>query len=623
MNNAMNSISRKVMLALSAGMIGLAPTVVQAMPTGMSSSTATKTLSRGNTVMKITGSKTNNVINWDTFSIARNEKVQFTDKNNYLNVVNGASTSEINGVLRGGNNVYLINPNGVLFGTRAKVKVGGQFQASTRPVSDLDTATWEKGDSTSSPLTSTAKDMTGNISNLGSVQATAVAMEGNDIVLLDPSKMVDQTGKQLTATLTTGDSGVTRTGYTAIVDGSAKDTYKNADGKIVYKTLTDAVKNEGDGATILIQPGTYRDKVLIESKDVTLVGADTAKYVRIVNDQAEGSKISADYAWTVTSSSKGVGDAYGMDDATITVDKDATGFRAYSMTVSNDFVPEDNGLIAQKNSKGELGAAAQALAFRNGTDNSLLWNCDFVGRQDTIYAYKHGAGENARQYYKSCYIDGDVDYVCGAADIVVENSELHTLFYRPSSLASGVKDADGNYVPDKAAAFISVPKDFGKDQDIGFLFINCNLTSSESINGAQYYALGRPWSSGGQVKTLFKDSTYDSHVLPAGWYYMGDNDAKWPWFQSFYESNPTYVNADGTKSTTTLESVWESLSGKDQLNRKIMDKDTAALHTVENYLAGTNLVKDYGDSATGKAKYPAKTTTAESYKAASGETTIK
>ena len=104
---------------------------------------------------------------------------------------------------------------------------------------------------------------------------------------------------------------------------------------------------------------------------------------------------------------------------------------------------------------------------------------------------------------------------------------------------------------------------------------------------------------------------------------MGDNDAKWPWFQSFYESNPTYVNADGTKSTTTLESVWESLSGKDQLNRKIMDKDTAALHTVENYLAGTNLVKDYGDSATGKAKYPAKTTTAESYKAASGETTIK
>ena len=229
------------MLALSAGMIGLAPTVVQAMPTGMSSSTATKTLSRGNTVMKITGSKTNNVINWDTFSIARNEKVQFTDKNNYLNVVNGASTSEINGVLRGGNNVYLINPNGVLFGTRAKVKVGGQFQASTRPVSDLDTATWEKGDSTSSPLTSTAKDMTGNIINLGSVQATAVAMEGNDIVLLDPSKMVDQTGKQLTATLTTGDSGVTRTGYTAIVDGSANDTYKNADGKIVYQTLSDAV----------------------------------------------------------------------------------------------------------------------------------------------------------------------------------------------------------------------------------------------------------------------------------------------------------------------------------------------------------------------------------------------
>ncbi|MFL0796619.1 MAG: filamentous hemagglutinin N-terminal domain-containing protein [Cellvibrionaceae bacterium] len=73
------------------------------------------------------------IINWQQFSIGAAESVQFFQPNSdaaILNRVTGSERSEIFGSLIANGNVFLINPNGILFGESAHVDVGG-FIAST------------------------------------------------------------------------------------------------------------------------------------------------------------------------------------------------------------------------------------------------------------------------------------------------------------------------------------------------------------------------------------------------------------------------------------------------------------------------------------------------------------
>mgnify|MGYP004723551137 CR=1 FL=1 len=51
----------------------------------------------------------------------------------------------------------------------------------------------------------------------------------------------------------------------------------------------------------------------------------------------------------------------------------------------------------------------QAVAFRSQSDLSVIENCEFISNQDTLYAH------SLRQYYKSCRIQGNVDFIFGNA----------------------------------------------------------------------------------------------------------------------------------------------------------------------------------------------------------------
>ncbi|MCJ8314605.1 MAG: filamentous hemagglutinin N-terminal domain-containing protein, partial [Saccharospirillaceae bacterium] len=69
-------------------------------------------------------------IDWDSFSIDENETVNFQLLNEQgisVNRVVGNDLSEIMGQLNSNANVFLINPNGVLFGENSQVNVGGLF----------------------------------------------------------------------------------------------------------------------------------------------------------------------------------------------------------------------------------------------------------------------------------------------------------------------------------------------------------------------------------------------------------------------------------------------------------------------------------------------------------------
>ena len=93
-----------------------------------------------NTVITQTSQKA--IINWQDFSIASGQAVQFAQPNAAsitLNRVTGTAASAIQGSLTANGQVWLINPNGVLFGHGANINVGG-ILATTADISNSDFA---------------------------------------------------------------------------------------------------------------------------------------------------------------------------------------------------------------------------------------------------------------------------------------------------------------------------------------------------------------------------------------------------------------------------------------------------------------------------------------------------
>ncbi|KAJ6308681.1 hypothetical protein OIU76_018294 [Salix suchowensis] len=60
----------------------------------------------------------------------------------------------------------------------------------------------------------------------------------------------------------------------------------------------------------------------------------------------------------------------------------------------------------------------QAVAFRSGSDMSVLFRCAFHGFQDTLYAHSN------RQFYRDCDITGTVDFMFGNAAVVFQNCNI-------------------------------------------------------------------------------------------------------------------------------------------------------------------------------------------------------
>lgn len=119
----------------------LADPAASALPTGgqvTAGSASISTPSAG--AMRIDQATDRTIINWQIFSIGSAASVRFVQPSSSsvaLNRVVGANPSEIFGRLTANGQVFLTNPNGVLFAPGASVEVGGLF-ASTLSISDPD-----------------------------------------------------------------------------------------------------------------------------------------------------------------------------------------------------------------------------------------------------------------------------------------------------------------------------------------------------------------------------------------------------------------------------------------------------------------------------------------------------
>ena len=111
-----------------------------ALPTGGVVVTGAAGITTGAGATTITQTTQNAAINWLSFNIAPTESVQFVQPSKSsvtLNRVLGADPSSIFGKLSANGQVFLVNPNGILFGKSAAVNVGG-LVASTRDIADAD-----------------------------------------------------------------------------------------------------------------------------------------------------------------------------------------------------------------------------------------------------------------------------------------------------------------------------------------------------------------------------------------------------------------------------------------------------------------------------------------------------
>ena len=127
---AINTLSACLLLAFSAA--------AHALPTGGVVAAGAAGISSNGTATTITQTSANAVINWQSFGIGTGQTVQFIQPSSSsvaLNRVLGSDPSNILGNLSANGKVFLLNPNGILFGSGASVNVGG-LVASTLSLTD-------------------------------------------------------------------------------------------------------------------------------------------------------------------------------------------------------------------------------------------------------------------------------------------------------------------------------------------------------------------------------------------------------------------------------------------------------------------------------------------------------
>jgi filamentous hemagglutinin family protein len=171
------------------------------------------------TQMQIQQNSDRAVINWQGFSVGQNEAVNIQQPNAQaalLNRVVGQDASQIQGKIQANGQVYLVNPNGVMFSKTAQVDVGGLI-ATTHEISNQDFMNGKNH--------FTQNGATGKVENHGTINTP----NGGLVALI---------GESVTNTGTIN----TPKGTTALVAGKTVDLDFKGDGLVEVK-ITEAALN--------------------------------------------------------------------------------------------------------------------------------------------------------------------------------------------------------------------------------------------------------------------------------------------------------------------------------------------------------------------------------------------
>ncbi|KAE8671765.1 putative pectinesterase/pectinesterase inhibitor 34 [Hibiscus syriacus] len=140
-------------------------------------------------------------------------------------------------------------------------------------------------------------------------------------------------------------------------------------------------------------------------------------------------------------------------------------------------------------------AKHQAVALRIGADHAVVYRCNIIGYQDTLYVHSN------RQFYRECDIYGTVDFIFGNAAVVFQNCSIYArkpmLFQKNTITAQNRKDPN---------------------QNTGISIHACRILPTPDLaaaNGSFQTYLGRPWKL--YSRAVFMLSYMSDHIHPRGW----------------------------------------------------------------------------------------------------------
>jgi pectinesterase len=203
--------------------------------------------------------------------------------------------------------------------------------------------------------------------------------------------------------------------------------------------------------TVYIRNGVYNEKIQLPATntDVTFIGESVDSTIITFNDYSGRGRL--------------------------------TTFTSYTAKISgNRFVAEN---ITFVNSAGPVG---QAVALHVDADQAVFRNCKFIGNQDTIY----NGGEQSRQLFVDCYIEGTTDFIFGPATAVFQRCTIRA---KTNSFITAASTPEG--------------------KRFGFVFLDCKIIADASVS--QLY-LGRPWRA--WAKTAFIRCELPAAIDAAGWH---------------------------------------------------------------------------------------------------------
>lgn len=253
------------------------------------------------------------------------------------------------------------------------------------------------------------------------------------------------------------------------------------DGTGDYESISEALASvDTTPATIYIKNGTYNERVSVLQSNITLIGEDV-----------ENTIISMGYHASMPHTD---GSRLGT-------------FRTYTFLANADNITAKN--ISFVNSSGFGSDIDQAIAVYNEGDNIYFENCKMLGHQDTLFTgplppkeiqpggfigpTQNALRKNGRHTYKNCYIEGDVDFIFGSADCVLENCHIH---------AKKVN----------SEAYYTAPSTLIIN-DKGLVFNGCSFTADKDLK----VYLGRAWHPSGAPQPVyprvsFINSTFEGDI---------------------------------------------------------------------------------------------------------------
>ncbi|MHA6534723.1 pectinesterase family protein [Paenibacillus sp. BAC0078] len=254
-----------------------------------------------------------------------------------------------------------------------------------------------------------------------------------------------------------------------------------------YASLQEALDSIPPGlqseVTIRIRPGIYEEKVTVvkEAPPILLLGEDPQSTMITWSDNAHTLGPDGEPLGTFRSG---------------TLNVFAEGFTAENLTIRNASGP----------------GTGQAVAAFVDAGQAVFRRVRLLGDQDTLYT---GQG---RQYYNECYIEGDVDYIFGAATALFERCHLHNKRSRGYITAASTPEGT----------------------KYGYVFLDCQITGGEGVS--EVY-LGRPWRPFAHV--AFIRTVMDSSIIGEGWHNWGQPDReKTSRYEEFGSSGPGAGPAD-------------------------------------------------------------------------------